>query len=195
MSSKNTKDTKICKYCREEIDANAKVCPKCHKTQKIPVIIIILICFFGLGLIGAVFGGGSEETTDNSAKTEENVAAPDKSSNNSSQPTIEYIKVSKDELDDALEGNAAAAKDKYATKYLEINGKLGTIDSDLSYFYLMSDTEEYDFNGVYCKLKNSQQKDQIKTLQKDQLITVKGQVTGVGEYMGYHINVTEIIAR
>ena len=133
-----------------------------------------------------MFGGGSEEETLNSNSD---------SSNNSSQTTetIEYIKVSKDELDEALENNAAAAKDTYNKKYVEVTGKLGTIDSDLSYISLMSSTNEWDFNGIYCKIKNTEPKNIVKTLSKDQEITIKGKITDVGEALGYYLDIIEII--
>lgn len=175
--------TKQCKKCKEQINKNAKVCPHCRAKQGLPIwlIIIIIIIVFGL-----LFGGGSEEETLNSNSD---------SSNNSSQTTetIEYIKVSKDELDEALENNAAAAKDTYNKKYVEVTGKLGTIDSDLSYISLMSSTNEWDFNGIYCKIKNTEQKNIVKTLSKDQEITIKGKITDVGEALGYYLDIIEII--
>ena len=118
------------------------------------------------------------------------------SKNNSSQQqeTIEYIKVSKDELDDALENNAAAAKDKYNNKYVEVTGKLGTIDSDLSYISLMSSTDEWDFLGIHCDIKNKEQKEIVKTLTKGQEITIRGKITDVGEVLGYYLDINEIIA-
>lgn len=109
------------------------------------------------------------------------------------QETIEYIKVSKDTLDKALETNAAAAKDTYYKKYVEVTGKLGTIDSDLKYFYLMSATEKWDIDGIYCKIKTNEQKEIVKTLKKDQKITIRGKITDVGEFLGYYIDITEIV--
>ena len=105
-----------------------------------------------------------------------------------------HIKVSKDDLDEALENNAAAAKDTYYKKYVEISGKLGTIDSDLKYISLMSSTDEWDFLGIHCSIKNEEQKNIVKTLTKDQEITIRGKVTDVGEVLGYYVDIIEIIA-
>lgn len=179
----NNGDTKQCKKCKTLINKKAKVCPHCRAKQGLPVwlIIIIVIVLFGL-----LFGGGEDETLDSNDTT-----------NNSSQTTetIEYIKVSKDDLDEALENNAAAAKDTYYKKYVEVTGKLGTIDSDLSYISLMSSTDEWDFNGIHCKIKTSEQKNIVKTLSKDQEITIKGKITDVGEVLGYYLDITEIIVK
>lgn len=51
-------NTKICKYCKEEIPKNAKRCPKCGGKFGIPgfikviiVIVVIFGCIIGLSLI------------------------------------------------------------------------------------------------------------------------------------------------
>lgn len=176
-------ETKLCKKCKEQINKKAKKCPKCGSKQGLPLWLIVVIAIV---IIGVIFSGGSSEESSNSG-----------SNNNSSQQQekIEYLKVTKDELDEALENNAAAAKDKYNNKYVEVTGKLGTIDSDLSYIALMSSTDEWDLIGIHCDVKNKEQKEIIKTLTKDQEITIKGKITDVGEVLGYYLDINEIIAK
>lgn len=55
----NGNQTKICKYCKSEIAADAKICPNCRKKQggKLKWIIIALVI---LCLIGAAGGGGDK---------------------------------------------------------------------------------------------------------------------------------------
>ena len=122
----NSVETKQCKKCKEQINKNAKKCPHCGAKQGFPIWLIVIIVLIGIGIIS---GGESDDSVKNVGN----------SNSNSSQTTeiIEYIKVSKDELDDALENNAATAKDTYNKKYVEVSGKLGTIDSDLSYISLV----------------------------------------------------------
>lgn len=181
----NNIKTKQCKKCKEQINKNAKVCPHCRAKQGLPIWLIIIIVIVGFGII---FGGGSDD---------DSLENGNSTNNNSSQTseTIEYIKVSKDDLDKALENNAAAAKDTYYKKYVEVTGKLGTIDSNLSYIVLMSSTNKWDFNGIHCTIKNSEQKNIVKTLSKDQEITIKGKITDVGEVLGYYLDITEIIVK
>ncbi len=115
--------------------------------------------------------------------------------NDKTNKQIEYISVNIDDMEDTLENNAAAAKDTYNGKYLEISGRLGTIDSDLKYISLLSPTDDWDLIGIHCTLKNQNVKDVVKTLSKDQNIIVKGKITDVGEVLGYYLDAYEIIAK
>lgn len=110
-----------------------------------------------------------------------------------STSVIEYTSVSIDEMEDALENNAASAKDTYNGKYLEISGRLGTIDSDLKYISLLSPSDSWDIIGIHCTLKNTDVKNTVKTLSKDQNIIVRGKITDVGEVLGYYLDTYEII--
>lgn len=180
--------SKICKNCKNEIDSKAKFCPKCSKKQgglpKWAIILIIVFVIIVLAM-GSSSGNDDSNTSDNSTINNQT---------NQTTENIEYQKVSKDDLDDALDNNAAAAKDTYVNKYVEITGRLGTIDSDLKYISLTSPTDDYDFVGIHCRIKNQSQKDIIKTLTADQNITVKGKITDVGEILGYSLDITEIYA-
>lgn len=187
-SLKNEK-TKKCKKCKELINKNAKKCPHCGANQKMPVWVIVLIVIVVIAIIGGIENNSSSDSNN----SQNNNTTNDTTNNNTSKP-IEYIKVSKDDLDEALDNNAALARETYNGKYLEITGKLGTIDSELKYISLYSNTKEYDFVGIHCKVKNNEQKEIIKTLVKDQEITVKGKITDVGEVLGYYLDITEIVA-
>ncbi len=187
-TSQKNEETKKCKKCKELINKNSKKCPHCGANQKMPVWAIVLIVIVAI----AIIGGTANNSNSNSDNGQNNNTTND-TNNNTSKP-IEYIKVSKDDLDEALDNNAALARETYNGKYLEITGKLGTIDSELKYISLYSNTKKYDFVGIHCKVKNNEQKEIIKTLVKDQEITVKGKITDVGEVLGYYLDITEIVA-
>ena len=152
----------------------------------ISAIPIVVFMFF------IVLGGASEldDNTSSSNKSNNSTVTDSKK-----EEEITYTKIDVDTLEDALENNAAAAKDEYKGKYLEITGRLGTIDSDLKYISLLSITDEWDFVGIHCKLKTEATKESVKSLSKDQTIVVKGKITDVGEVLGYYLDVDEIIAQ
>ena len=170
--------TKACKKCKEQINAKAKKCPHCGAKQGMPTFLIIVLVIVGIIILGSIFGEDRfSEGEGGSPSSEERV----------------YTPVSVDELEDALENNAAVAKDTYKGKYFAVTGKLGTIDSDLKYIGLDSPTKSWDLVGIHCTIKNSQTKDVVKSLSKDQIIIVKGKITDVGEVLGYYLDIDEII--
>lgn len=174
-------ETKECKKCKEEINKKAKKCPHCGAKQGLPIWLIIIIVILVIGIISSL-GSNSEESKGNDINN----------SSNQVPENIEYIKVSKEDLDEALENNAALARETYNNKYVEVTGKLGAIDSELKYISLVSSTDEWDLIGIHCTIKNKEQKEIVKTLTKDQEITVKGKITDVGEVLGYYLDITEI---
>lgn len=135
-------------------------------------------------IIGAIATSGGNNN--NSQQVSSNL------NNNQKQETVEYLAVDIDKLEEALENNAAAAKDTYNGKYLEITGRLGTIDSDLKYISLLSTTDEWDLIGVHCTIKNSEQREVIKKLSKGDTIIVKGRITDVGEVLGYYLDIDKV---
>lgn len=178
---------KKCKECGEEISSSAKKCPKCGKDQrnffmKHPVLYTILIL-----IIIAVAGSSGSDTTNTTSTSSGDATITE------TTEVIEYTAIDVDTLNDALENNAAAAKDTYNKKYLEITGRLSNIDSDLSYISIGSTTDEWDFMTIQCFIKDQATKDIVKTLSKDDTIVVRGQITEVGEVLGYTLNITEII--
>ena len=178
------KRVKNCPKCKEEIDLNATICPHCRKKiGGTPTWIIVFCVIGGLILFGGIIGNiDTEDPNSNESST----TSPEKKE-------IEYTEVDIDELEDALDNNAAAAQEKYDGKYLAITGKLGTIDSDMKYISLNSLTDDWDLIGVHCTVKKSSTKDVIKTLSKGQTIVVKGKITDVGEVLGYYLDIDEII--
>lgn len=62
------KKTKVCKYCKSEIDAKAKICPNCRKKQggKLKWIIIAIVV---LAILGALFGDGDDSSSNNSSNS------------------------------------------------------------------------------------------------------------------------------
>ena len=198
---------KYCEFCGTKLEENANVCLSCGRQikntrsskskQSLPTWLIVIIVILAIGTILNI-NDEYEEPVNHVTNSETNNNRSNKASDNTNYlpnqvpENIEYIKVSKDDLDEALENNAALARETYINKYVEVTGKLGTIDSELKYLSLKSQTKEWDLKSIHCTIKNKDQKEIVKTLTRDQEITVKGKITDVGEVLGYYLNITEI---
>lgn len=108
-------------------------------------------------------------------------------------PEPEYIKITYDELKEALEKNALKAESLYQDAYIEVTGKLKTIDSDGKYISLSSINEEIDFSSILCDIKSEEQKAIVMELEKDNIITLKMKITSIGEVLGYSGDIIEFV--
>lgn len=93
---------------------------------------------------------------------------------------------------DELENNALSASEKYKEKYIEIKGKLETIDSSGKYISVKSLTKNSIFSTIRCDIKDDSQKTEIMKLNKGDVIIVKGKIKSVGEIIGYSLDISEI---
>lgn len=195
--------SKFCSKCGKELSDDSQFCDRCGSTvnggiinqqtaneykeetpskqNNIPVWLVILI---------VVFFGGFFYLTATGELDIFNMHRDESSTTNVGN--IEYQEITVDELDTALENNAALAQETYKGKYLEIKGKLGVIDSDLKYIGLNAINKPLDLDGVHCRLRYSKTKEKVKTLTSGQIIVVKGKVTDVGEVLGYVLDTYEI---
>ena len=79
--------TKLCKYCKSEIPANAKVCPNCRKKQGLKIWQIILIAIVVLGIIGALAGGGDEQPTSQDSASQKESSTTEKKTEKKEEKT------------------------------------------------------------------------------------------------------------
>lgn len=71
--------TKLCKHCKSEMPADAKVCPNCRKKQGMKAWQIILIVIAAIAIIGGIAGSGSDEPTSNGSEGSKNPSVTQKS--------------------------------------------------------------------------------------------------------------------
>jgi hypothetical protein len=117
-----TIQTKICKYCKSEINAKAKVCPVCRKTLNFSiarVLVAILLIFILVPFLYSLFTIGYSplrESSNNISRIEEN------------------LKLSEYQM----------KKDEYNFQYIE-----GTIrnDGNSTYAYVQVQFNAYDKDG------------------------------------------------
>jgi len=188
--------TKVCKHCKSEIPAGAKICPQCRKKQGgigkwILIVVVILI----IGAAAASGGNSDDSQSANSKNANTSEGGKDSSSENNSvenekEEKIEYISVSAQDLIDALEKNAMKASDAYKGKYLKIKGELGNVDSDGKYIGIT--TDEITLANIQCYITSDDQKDIIMEKTTGDEITVKGYCKDVGEILGYSIDIDSV---
>lgn len=106
--------TKVCKHCKEEIDAKAKVCPHCQKKQggKLKWVIIIIIV---LAVLGMAMGGGDDDSssTDSSKSTTATTAAKKETAKKEEAKEKDSVKVGESFENDGLKVTAKKAEFGY----------------------------------------------------------------------------------
>ena len=179
--------TKICKHCATEIPYNAKVCPNCRKKQKkgclLPVLLTVVILVALFAILGKVFGN-SDSSASSASSSGKNTASA------TSIPLEYYTSVTVEEMMNDLSSNALKAQEKYKGKYLQITGRLSTIDSDGKYISLHAD--KYSIIGVHCTIKSDTQRAQVANMSSGDTVTLRGKCKDMGEVMGYKLDIDSI---
>ncbi len=183
---------KNCETCGKEIAKNAKACPSCGAKNKKPIykrpwfiVCMVLLFFFIVG------GTGGTESVSTSADLPEQTSTTNTETHRNAE-NIEYVSYDVKTLIDDLNSNALKAEQTYANKYVEIKGRLSVIDSDGSYISLAPQDEIFSFYSVQCFLTNEQQLDKVLEMSIDDIIVLKGQITEVGEVLGYMLDIDSI---
>ena len=105
---------------------------------------------------------------------------------------LEYEEVSARQLLDELENNALQAASTYMGKTLAIRGKLDNIDAQGEYISLIGEDDRWGFKDVQCYIEDDVILERVKGLSKGDIIIVCGEVTDVGEVMGYSVTIHDI---
>lgn len=205
-----------CPECNKEVSDSANSCPNCgfelkpkaveraantqqavNRSSTQPVkqkkhgCLFYLAMAFGVCLFLAVivnlFGGGDTADNGSTAKTEDS-----KDKIKATEKPIEYTTYDVSELLDDLDSNAMKAENKYQDQYVEITGKLSNIDSDGKYISLVPVDDEFVIIGVQCYIKSDEQKDKVMEMSTGDTVTLRGQVTDIGEILGYSVDITDI---
>jgi hypothetical protein len=128
--------------------------------------------------VNASGGGGSSSSSDSSSETSQEATA------------TPPVQVTAETLLTELEGNALAAKNSWDGKRVTITGTLDNIDASGDYFSLRGNNE-FSFINVQVYIDDSFV-DAVSAFKKGQTVTVTGEITGVGEIMGYSVDAQSI---
>ena len=144
---KETK-TKICKYCKSEIDAKAKICPNCRKKQsgKLKWIIIAIVV---LAILGALSDGGDDSSSNSSSNsTKSTTEAATKAKKKSTSKAKEKKSYKKENWNPEITyDQLARTPDDYTGKDITFAGKVLQVmeDSDSGETQLrIATSDDYD---------------------------------------------------
>jgi hypothetical protein len=126
----------------------------------------------------SIGGGGSSSSSDSSSETSQEVT------------DTPPVQVTAEQLLTELESNALAAKNSWDGKRVTITGTLYNIDASGDYFSLRGNNE-YSFINVQVYIDDSFI-DAVSAFTKGQTVTVTGEITGVGEILGYSVDAQSI---
>lgn len=179
------KTVRLCKHCKSEMPAGAKVCPTCRRKQggKLKYVVIVIAVILVLGAIA----GGNDDSS--SGPSTQKTAGDNKTQK---EQKITYKSVTASQLEEDLTNNALSASDQYQDQYLEISGFLSNIDSDGAYISLDGGKDDFNLISILCYIKDDSQLAKVKTLSKGQALTIRGRCKDVGEVLGYSIDITDI---
>jgi hypothetical protein len=149
--SKSSK--KICKYCKSEIDKNAKVCPVCNKKQKKPIFIFVLIAVVAIVAIIALSSGGPKE---------------------------DPIVVSVDTLIDAYTANEVNADATYKDKIITVTGTVQSIGTDITntVYFTFDKGGMFEVNAIQFYFTDSAEIAKVGNLHEGDTVTVTGTCKG-----------------
>lgn len=102
--------------------------------------------------------------------------------------SIDYIPVSAGELLDELEVNAMNAKEKYKGGYYRVTGVVSNIDASGRYIDLDPEGVMYNFKPISCSINDDSVRDRVRQISTGDTVTVAGQITDVGEFLGYRMD-------
>ena len=129
----------------------------------------IVLC--AAGVIGATALAGCGSSASDSTKKEA-----------TTEQKKEYKKVTAKQMQKDLDANALNASKKYKDKYIAMSGKFDTVDSSGDYFTVVGGDD--DIIGIMCNIDDKLQ-EKVSKIKKGKKVVVKGQVTDVGETLGY----------
>lgn len=175
---------KLCKYCRTEIDAKAKVCPQCKRSQGLSggaiVLIIIGIIAVVLVMSGACssFIKGFKEASER-ADAKKEASKYSESEYKNACRSVTFDEIARD--DDMMKGDK-----------VKFTGKVIQVSSDI---YRMNVTKE-KFGYSDAIALDMEDADVDKKILEDDIVTIWGQSAGSYSYtavMGQEVTVPKVI--
>lgn len=112
--------------------------------------------------------------------------------NNGTTTTTQWLNTTAGDMIAELRENALRAESKYQDANIIVTGRVCNIDSDGKYIGIGDTFGHYMFDSIMCYITNEQQKNVVENLNVGDSVTVCGQITDIGEILGYVIDMSVI---
>ena len=154
----------------------------CLRYVTVALISILLFLFVMIAVFGNEESGTSNEGSNSTANAYSDT-----------EKAIKYTPYDITAMIADLDSNALKAETTYQNAYIEITGVINTIDSDGKYITLIAKNDKsYGWDSIRCSLINDEQRSIIINKSKGDTITIRGQITSIGEVTGYALDVHTI---
>lgn len=179
--------TKLCRYCKTEISASAKVCPQCRRKQGTGCLGAVAVAACFIFILVAIATSGNDDNKNQSTTT-----GKQQTTTKETETQITYTAYTVSQMMSDLESNAMKASETYKDQYVEITGRLGVIDSSGKYISLYPEDNEWAIIGVQCSISTDEQKEKVMSMEKGDTVTLRGKIKSVGEILGYSLDIDSI---
>lgn len=145
--------------------------PKKKKSKGLTATLIIIVALCVISIVGIAISSISDDTgTATDANASLNV------SQDNTEPEIDYIVVTANDLWNAFEDNEVAAEEKYKGKPVKITGVISEINSagTLTSANILLKADDAFFGCVQCNFNSSENAKALANLQKGQSVTIIG---------------------
>lgn len=185
------KEEKKCRHCGEKLDINSNKCLKCGKDQRdflkkhplfIPIVCVVVLICISIGII--FYGINSIHKNSASAEYSKLDSLLGGLWDNISTTPDEIIQDYKDDFEEA--------ESEYSYTYLEITGKIQSIEENNKILKIQLQTDKEENYKVYCyfdKEDNDKVYDELKNYKQGVEITAVGEF----ERKGKNLNINYCI--
>ena len=179
------KEEKFCRHCGGKLDINTNRCLKCGKEQMdflkkhplfIPVVCVVLLICISIGII--FYGINSIHKNSDSAEYSKLDSLLGGLWDNISTTPEEIIQSYKDDFEES--------ESKYSYTYVEITGKIQSIEENDKILKIQLQTDKKDDYKVYCyfdKEDNDEVYDELKNYKQGTEITAVGEFERKGKVL------------
>ena len=207
-----------CGFPAIKLESNSSLFPRKNEPNftgligGVVIFVVVIIIFSILGKTGAKDDNSSNIASDSSisnvsesteaTSTTNNVVTQstgttnsDNNSNTNSSTTnstVTYSEVDASTLLSDLQTNALRAEQTYQDEYVKVKGYLVNIDSDGAYFSIDEDTSDWDLISIMCDINTEDIRNEVSKLNINDYVEVKGQITEIGEIIGYVIDIDDV---